>query len=408
MPRSYLLEENFLKKAILLGIISLFLLLASGTLAAAPQTNTTDEWLFPSIGFGRGDWDASVGAFFWNDTFKVRNLQLRGDVDLAPGIRYHSLIRSNRERDTLTGFQPHFDEQYIEGYGFRKLKSGTLSVDLKIGTTRYLHFPYPDSIALFDQVPGIGDLREDGVQGPAAGYSGALMTVDYAHTSGFGLHSAAIDWGFGRSGSNSLLENYIFYRHDIGALHLETHVGGLAVRQEPLGRRAAGFNVFFGANAGKYSCGLLYEKLHGQPAYTGVLVTFPLNPVTKALGRVAFDYDRNPEGFAMQIPLAKGTIGGISHTVPAGAGLVGEVTAERVRTYWQNGQVRNYYEHRRAAWGETSGKDLIVVLKEQPWYLQGEALVSPHSFSAGLKTWEKDRQGPAQLSQTVVYQFYRK
>jgi len=47
-------------------------------------------------------------------------------------------------------------------------------------------------------------------------------------------------------------------------------------------------------------------------------------------------------------------------------------------------------------------------MKEEPWYLQSEALVSPHNFSVGIKTWERDRQGPAQLSQKVTYQFYKK
>ena len=34
---------------------------------------------------------------------------------------------------------------------------------------------------------------------------------------------------------------------------------------------------------------------------------------------------------------------------------------------------RNYYEHRLSAWGETGGADLVVVMKEKPWYLQAEA-----------------------------------
>ena len=133
--------------------------------------------------------------------------------------------------------------------------------------------------------------------------------------------------------------------------------------------------------------------------------------MTQALGRVAFDYDRNPEGFAMQIPLASGKIGArIAKKAPPHGILVGEVKAERIRTYWQNGQVRNFYEHRLSAWGEENKKDLVMVVEEQPWYLQAEALVSPHtalgSWSA-IKEWEKDRQGPAQLSQTVTYKFYR-
>ena len=188
---------------------------------------------------------------------------------------------------------------------------------------------------------------------------------------------------------------------------METHVGSLAVRPEPLGRREKGYNVYVGTKGTRYTAGLLYEKLHNQPAYTGIMVTFPMNNTTKAMGKVAFDYDRSPQGFAMQIPLAAGTIGNIQKTAPQGGILVGEIKAERLRTYWQNGQVRNYYEHRTSTWGQTGSSDTVVVMKEEPWYLQTEALVSPHTFNVGFKTWEEDRQGPAQLSQTVTYQFYK-
>ncbi|HEY3418317.1 MAG TPA: hypothetical protein VGM23_15685, partial [Armatimonadota bacterium] len=95
---------------------------------------------------------------------------------------------------------------------------------------------------------------------------------------------------------------------------------------------------------------------------------------------------------------------------PAGGVLVGAVTAERIRTYWQNGHVRNYYEHRLSAWGETDGPNIVAVEVEEPWYLQAEALVSPHTRLGSwedLKAWERDRQGPAQISQRVTYQFYR-
>jgi hypothetical protein len=388
-------------------IISLLLLLiVPCTNGYAEKTNTTQQdkgWFFPYLGQGKGTWDASVGIFFWNDTFHTRNLQLRGDMDLAPGMRWHTVVRSNREQDTLSGFHPHFDENYLEGYGFHENKIGTLSASLRVGNMRYLHFPYPDAIAVFDQVPGIGDLKGS----EKTGYSGELLALDYAHKTGLGLHVSGINWGFGKEGGSQILEDYLFYRQNVGKLHFETHVGGLAVRPEPLGRKENGYNVYLGTTGTRYTVGLLYEKLQNQTAYTGVMVTFPMNNTTKAMGKVAFDYDRTPEGFAMQIPLAAGRIGGIQTKVPEGGVLVGEMKAERLRTYWQNGQVRNYYEHRVSNWGETGGADLIVVMKEEPWYLQTEALVSPHKFSEGLKTWERDRQGPAQLSQKVTYQFYK-
>jgi len=268
---------------------------------------------------------------------------------------------------------------------------------------RYLHFPYPDAIATFDQVPGIGDLTG----GPQTGYSGELLTLDYAHKSGLGIHTSGINWGFGREGGSQFLENYLFYRQDLGKIHFETHVGDLAVRPEPLGGKENGYNVYVGTTGKGYTAGLLYEKLHNQPAYTGIMVSFPMNHTTKAMGRVAFDYDRTPQGFAMQIPLLSGTMGGIQKKAPEGGLLVGEIKAERLRTYWQNGQARNYYEHRTSTWGQTGGSDAVVVMQEEPWYLQTEALVSPHNFNVGFKTWEQDRQGPAQLSQNVTYQFYK-
>ena len=49
-----------------------------------------------------------------------------------------------------------------------------------------------------------------------------------------------------------------------------------------------------------------------------------------------------------------------------------------------------------------------VVVEEEPWYLQAEALVSPHTNILDIEEWEKDRQGPAQNSQKVVYRFYSK
>lgn len=384
-------------------LIVLMLPFASSHAETAEPASQATDWSFPYLGLGKGTWDASVGVFVWSDTFHARNLQLRGDVDVAPGMRWHTVVRSNRELDTLTGFHPHFDENYLEGYGFHQNAAGTLSASLRAGTMRYLHFPYPDAIAVFDQVPGVGDLTG----GQKTGYSGEILTLDYAHKSGLGLHTSGINWGFGREGGSHLLENYLFYRQNLGTIHFETHVGGLAVRPEPLGRKENGYNVYLGTTGKRYTAGLLYEKLHNQAAYTGIMVTFPMNNTTKAMGNVAFDYDRSPEGFAMQLPLVSGKIGGIQKKTPEGGVLVGEITAERLRTYWQNGHVRNYYEHRTSSWGQTGSSETILVMKEEPWHLQTEALVSPHLFNVGFKTWEKDRQGPAQLSQTVLYQFYK-
>lgn len=383
--------------------VVLAVMLAGCSVANAGEGGEQREgWSFPTIGQGRGHWEASVGLFLARDDIKARNFQIRADMDLGPGLRLHMVTRSNRERDTLSGFQPHFDEGYMEGYGFHRDGDGTFAASLRVGNVRYLHFPYPDSIAVFDQVPGVGDLTG----GEKTGYSGGLLTLDYKHKSGIGVHATGINWGFGRDGGSQVLENYLFLHHDFGAVRFETHVGGLAVRPEPLGRKENGYNLFLGTKTGKYRIGLLYEKLNNQPAYTGIMVTFSSDKVTRALGQVAFDYDRSPEGFAMQIPLASGQLGPrIAKKAPPNGILVGEVKAERIRTYWQNGQVRNFYEHRLSSWGEAGKSDLVMVVEEQPWYLQAEALVSPHASLS--KDWERDRQGPAQLSQTVVYRFYR-
>ncbi|MCE5285981.1 MAG: hypothetical protein LLG02_09080, partial [Pelosinus sp.] len=377
----------------LLGVMMAVSSLAVGAAGIETSKDWPDGWSFPYLGAGKGTWDASVGVFFWKDTFKTRNLQLRTDVDLAPGFRWHGIMRSNREFDTLSGFKPHFDENYVEGYGFYHNQNGTMSTSLRVGNVRYLHFPYPDAIAVFDQVPGISDLSG----GAKTGYSGELLTLDYAHKSGLGAHFTGINWDFGRDGGAGAIENYLYYRSDFGRLHFESRYGKLALRPEPLGRSETGYNLYGGTKIGALNAGVLYEKLHNQSAYTGIMVSFPLNSVTKAMGEVAFDYDRTPQGFAMQVPVAKGAFGGIVKKAPAKGVLVGEILSERLRTYWQNGQARNYYEHRISEWGET-GDGLVVVMKEEPWYLQAEALVSPHNFG-NLKTWEKDRQGPAQLSQ---------
>ncbi|HBS60965.1 MAG TPA: hypothetical protein DEA44_17090, partial [Firmicutes bacterium] len=207
---------SVLKKVV--GGLAALLLLPAACLAEAAPDGQDNGWVFPSIGAGKGTWSASVGAFLSKDESALRNLQLRADVDLAPGLRYHTVVRTDRGME-LEKLDPHFDENYLEGYGFKPTGDGTLSVSLRVGTMRYLHFPYPDAIAVFDQVPGISDL-EDGAK---TGYSGELLTVDYAHKSGFGAHASGIHWDFSRDGGSDILESYIFYRQDFGRIHFEAH-----------------------------------------------------------------------------------------------------------------------------------------------------------------------------------------
>ena len=57
------------------------------------------------------------------------------------------------------------------------------------------------------------------------------------------------------------------------------------------------------------------------------------------------------------------------------------------------------------SWGETSDPRLHCVVTEEPWYLQTEALVSPHLTPD--ERWLHDRQGPGQYVQRVTYRYYR-
>lgn len=361
-------------------------------------------WVFPYIGAGRGDWSASVGLFAWTDTFDVRNLQVRADVDLAPGLRAHAVVRSDREMSTLKGLAPRFDEAYLEASGYHSSRSGRLSASLRAGEVRYLRFPAPDDISLFDLPPGVNDLTGAG----KTGYGGLLGVLDYRHRSGLGAHLTAVEWGLNRKGGLDTLESYMSYATSAGRFDLEGRAGRLQLRTEPSGRSAAGYNLYAGYRWKGYLAGLLYEKLEGQPAYTGVMLRLAPTRITRAMGSVAFDYVREPEGFAAQVPIVQGRIGRYETEPPEGAELVGEIQAERVRTYWQNGQVRNYYEHRMSAWGQTGGPGLAVVVEEEPWYLQIEALVSPHTDLLDIREWERDRQGPAQNARKVTYRFYKR
>ncbi|MBI2844329.1 MAG: hypothetical protein HYX78_13085 [Armatimonadetes bacterium] len=403
------------RPVISLSIVFIIGLAIRGVCTDAPKTGRSEEasgWFLPSIGSGIGDWSVSVGAFAGESELHLRNLQVQGDVDVAPGLRAHAVVRSNRRINGLGGFRPHLDESYLEGYSFYRSSSGVLSSSVKVGAARYLRFPYPDAISLFDQAPALSDLDGAGFVRTdvdrETGYNGALVTLDYAHTSGFGAHYTGIKWGFGRHGNGNTIEGYGFFRKDIGSIHFEARGGRLQVRPEPLGRSETGYNTFLGVNKGQYAVGLLYERLRSQPQYTGIMVRFTPSRITRAFGKVAFDYDRNPQGIAVQLPLLMGSIGGLSRTAPEDAELVGEISAERFRTFWQNGQVRNHYEHRVSSWGETNEPGLKVVVDEVPWTLEYEAIYSPHVLlKDSLSDFERERQGPAHVTQKVTYRFYR-
>ena len=394
----------------------------AATISARDLKTEADKWWFPYVGRLHGHWDLGVGAHFFNDHFSLRNLQLRTDFDLAPGLRVNSIIRSNEKFDTIEGFNPNFDQIYIEGYGFRDGEYGKLSASLKIGKMRYLRFPEPDLISRFDQVPGTEDLRYDDFE---TGYNGQMLTIDYKSDLGLGYHMTGINWDFGdRTGSN-WIENYLFYHEQWGPIDFESRVGRLPLRHPGgpveregrpyhLGRSGPGFNLYLGANWRGYKAGVLYEnikdeKYNERDIRTGVMVQFAFSNVTELLGKLHFDYTRTPEGVVTHIPLASGEFG-FAEQKPENAELVGEIKAERVITYWQNGQGRNFYEHRISKWGMTDPTKAKVVIETKPWRLKLESLVSPHtSFRTwdDLVQWEEHRQGPAQLNQPVVYKFYK-
>ncbi|UCH35122.1 MAG: hypothetical protein JSV65_01850 [Armatimonadota bacterium] len=395
-------------KRVLVSILVLLIATAFASADPVPRFEPTSDmphglWL-PTVGKGRTNWEVSVGARFWKDKFDPRNLIAQGELDLGPGLRAHALARHNRRIDSLSGFDPKLDEAYVEAYGFYTQPHSTVSASLRVGRVRYLRFPYPDAIAMFDQVPGVGDL-----QGwYPTGYSGAVLAAEYAHDCGLGAHFSGIVWAFDGARDNgdaNAIEDYVFYREDFGKFHFEARAGGIAARQAPLGATARkGYDVFLGVTHKGYTGGALYEKREGEQAYTGVMIVFPDDTITRALGKVGFDYTREPEGFSVQVPVLRGRTG-LAREAPAGQMQVGEVVAVRTRTFWQAGLIRNFYEHRISAWGETTDPDLIVVAEEHPMYLRAEALVSPHTTLDS--DWFRDRQGPAHNSRLVVYRFYR-
>jgi hypothetical protein len=359
-------------------------------------------WHTDFIGPLRGDFDLSFGVKFWPDRFYLRNLILGGTVDLLPGIRARAVIR--RREGEQKFFQVDSDEIYLEAYQQYRAPSWNAGVQLRVGHVRYLHFPYPDAISQFDQVPGISDLTSN----VETDYRSVILQGEAALNSGWGLHWAGLAQGFEGDPHvvGRVVEAYGFYRSDFGrGWHAEGRAGWLGVRQEPLGRSAQpGLNVYLGKQLGEFNVGVLYERKRTEREYSGLMVQFRPGPVTRALGHVSFDYSRRPEGFTVQIPLWHGRLNE-SRFVRSGDVLVGEVRAVRVRTLWQQGFVRNQYEHRLASWGETGDAKLHCVVTEEPWYLQTEALVSPHLIPDAR--WERDRQGPGQFVQRVTYRFYR-
>ena len=357
-------------------------------------------WHTDYIGPFRGAFDASFGVKIWTDRFNFRSLLFGGAMDLAPGLRARGSVR--RREGEVKAFQIDPDEYYLEAYNQYRAPHWTAGASLRLGHVRYLHFPFPDAIAEFDQVPGISDLTG----GPPTDYRDAVLVAEIAAGSGWGIHLAGRAEVVDAPPAATLMEAYGFYRRDFGrGWHLEGRLGAIAVRREPLGRAGQpGGDLYLGKRLGEFNVGVLYERKRTEREYSGLMVQFRPGPVTRAIGRVSLDYSRAPAGFTAQIPLLHIRVNE-SRVVRSGDVLVGEVRAVRIRTLWQQGFTRNEYEHRLESWGETAAPQLHCVVTEEPWYLQTEALVSPHLVPDAR--WERDRQGPGQYVQRVTYRYYR-
>jgi hypothetical protein len=357
-------------------------------------------WHTDFIGPMRGTFDASFGIKFWPDHSNFRNLIFGGTIDLASGLRARANFR--RHEGEVKAFQVDPDELYVEAANQYRARCWSAGASLRVGHIRYLHFPYPDAIAEFDQVPGIQDL----FGGSPTDYRDAVLVAEASTDSGWGLHFSGRAQGFERTPAATAMEAYAFYRQNFGrGWHFESRVGAIAVRQEPLGRGAQpGGDIYLGKRLGEFNVGLLYENKRSEHEYSGLMVQFRPGPVTRPLGQVSFDYSRKPEGFTAQIPLLHLRLNQ-NRFVRSRDVLVGEVRAVRIRTLWQQGFVRNEYEHRLESWGDTADPRLHCVVTEEPWYLQTEALVSPHLVPDAR--WERDRQGPGQFVQRITYRYYR-
>ncbi len=379
------------------------------------------QWQYPGINHQFGFWEASVGIHGWSDHLVGRNLQLRHTAYLYPGLRWFTVIRGNNEFDQLTPFSPQFDEQFIEHLAIYQKNRHQLSYSFKGGKVRYLRFPKPDRISMFDQVTGTEDLREN----KDTDYSGILGIAEYEYylnkgtgiyqsfiPNQVGYHITAIQWiGHSVHRGYGTPEQYVFFKKNWGPVYWETRYGQLAIRApQPLGRSEMGIVSYLGFRKWNYEIGFLFENIKTQPYRTGVLVEFALSPVTKALGKVHFDYTRSPEGFVVQLPFWKG-YWGVQKEIPENATYLGRISAERTTTYWQNGQGRNFYEHILSHDVINADDDIIIVVEEGPWHLKLESLVSPHSTFRNwgdFQEWERKRQGPAQLAQYVTYKIYKK
>ena len=393
-------------------VIIIILLIA---IAGSLLSDVSSNFWFPEVGKFSGQTEASLGFHFWNDHMYIRNLQLRTYSYIYQGIRINSVIRSNKKlnliemhRDSETIYEkiePNFDELYLELFGFHYSIFGKISGSLKLGKIRYLRFPYYDNIAKLDQVPGLTDMRE----GDMSGYYGELLCLEYFSEFGLGCHSSLIHWDLYERTGFDFIENYLFFKKELGIVEFETRAGYLQTREEPVGISDLGFSAYLGGLWRGYRAGIYFENID-DVIFTGFSISFASSRVTELLGKVKLDYTRADEGFSMQIPFFKKEFGGLKKDIPENSELVGTITAERVITFWRAGMMRNFYEHIISKSGDTDSTDLIVRINEKPVRLDNESIVSPiHEFKnfQDFIDWNSQGYRLGQFSQNIIYEFYK-
>lgn len=400
------------------SLVTIAVLMFLGTAAVAqqpaPRSNTQEGqvnttallhttpygWHTDYLGPFRGTFDMSVGVKAWSNLLQLDNFVFSANVDLLPGLRARLGFR-RKEGKQLLHLQT--DEIYLEAFDNYHGRTVDGAVSLRIGHIRYLHVPYPDAISIFDPVPGTLDQYSP----VETDYRSVVLDGEMATHSGFGFHWSGRLAGF--TGHDSLtptvMAAYAFYRSDLWhSWHFETRLGDLAVRNEPLGRAGQpGYDLYMGKQVGDFNVGLLYEHKQTEADFTGIAVQFKPGSVANVFGKYTIDYSRHPDGFTAQVPLLHFRFNE-DRSAPTGAKLVGEIRAVRMRTIDAQGFTRNQYEHRLQTWGRTGDRGLICVVHSHPWYIQAEALVSPHT-SPDSK-WFHDRSGPGQYVQLVTYRFY--
>ncbi|MFA7446505.1 MAG: hypothetical protein WCY89_11200, partial [Flavobacteriaceae bacterium] len=201
-------------------------------------------WWFPQTGFLSGNFESGVSTHFWTNYFRLRNLQLRTQVNLWNGARVNSVVRSNRELIGVEKVDPMFDEMYLEYYGYHFGEHAMLSFSLRAGRMRYVRFPFPDKLSIFDIVPRVSDLNPG--SGEKTAYDGFMLNLDYKFYFGLGYHASLYQETDTKNPKRGLLENYVYYQNRYKMAEWEMRFGQLQLRTVPHGYSEVGGNFYFG------------------------------------------------------------------------------------------------------------------------------------------------------------------